>query len=252
MIVETSAIVAQGLGIRRGGRWLLRPASFGLPGGVIGIAGPSGSGKSVLLATLATLRRPSTGSLEVLGHHTGTRRGLSLLRSRIGFLPADAHWASGTTVHDFVSYAAYYQRRPPTSVRRILEGLDLTDVANWQLNELPADLRVRAGLAAACVHEPEIAFLDAPLKDAGAADLVPLIASIAPTVVLTAADPSDLAWCDHLYVLDKARLTRAGDRPLAQADPKAERPTPNIAASWADQPNKRFCASLLPRALARA
>ncbi|MCD0451372.1 ATP-binding cassette domain-containing protein [Actinocorallia sp. API 0066] len=218
MIVETSAIVAKGLGVRRGGRWVLRPVSFGLPQGAVGIVGPAGSGTSDLLATLATLRRPHTGRLEVLGHDAGARAGLRLLRSRIGFLPASSPWAASSSVRDFVSYAAYYQRRPPTSVARVLGMLDLDDVAGWPLSSLPPDLRVRAGLAAACVHEPDIAFLDHPLtglSDTAAAELGALIAAAAPTVVVTSAETGPLtSWCDSVLVLHHCSLTPADRAPV--------------------------------------
>lgn len=215
MIVETSAVVARGLGVRHGARWVLRPSSFGLPGGLVGIAGPDRSDRSDLLATLATLRRPHAGRLEVLGLDVRTRAALRRLRTRIGFLPARARWAAGFTVHDLVSYAAYYQRRSPSTVRDVLTALELDDAAAWPYGELPADLRVRAGLAAACVHRPEIAFLEEPLTllgEAARADLVPLLAGLAPTVVVTAPAAEWLIpWCDHVYVLERTRLVPAGE-----------------------------------------
>lgn len=225
MIVETSAIVARGLGVRRGGRWVLRPASFGLPEGLVGIAGPDPSDRADLLATLATLRRPQAGRLEVLGIDARTRAGLRLLRTRIGFLPARARWAVGFTVHDLVSYAAYYQRRPPSSVRDVLTALEVSDAAAWPYGDLPPDLRVRAGLAAACVHRPEIAFLGEPLTplgDAARAELVPLLAGLAPTVVLTAPEAGWLTpWCDHVHRLEGGLLSPAGG-----TAPAAPRPAP--------------------------
>ncbi|ROO89831.1 ABC-2 type transport system ATP-binding protein [Actinocorallia herbida] len=239
MIVETSAIVAKGLGVRRGGRWVLRPVSFGLPEGAVGIAGPAGSGTSDLLATLATLRRPHTGRLEVLGHDSGTRGGLRLLRSRIGFLPAESPWAASSTVGDFVAYAAYYQRRPATSVAKVIDGLDLRDVATWPLSSLPPDLRVRAGLAAACVHEPDIAFLDQPfagLSDTQAAELGPLIAAAAPTVVVTAAETGPLSpWCDSVLVLHHCRLTPADRAPAPSLSRSPSPVEPGAAARAAAQ-----------------
>ncbi|MEO5878235.1 MAG: ATP-binding cassette domain-containing protein [Streptosporangiaceae bacterium] len=189
---------------------------------MIGIAGPPGAGKSTLLATLATLRRPRTGTLEIFGCEAGRSAELRPLRARIGYLPADARWGGGSTVHDFVSYAAYYQRRPSSSVRSVLAGLELGDVAEQPLDRLPPDLRVRAGLAAACVHEPDLALLDEPLAGlsyGAAADLTPLLATVAPTVVVTAADPADLlGWCDQVFLLNRGHLTERlpeGTRMLA-------------------------------------
>ncbi|WP_198653087.1 ATP-binding cassette domain-containing protein [Actinocorallia populi] len=209
---------------------MLRPSSFGLPEGMVGIAGQDPSGRSDLLATLATLRRPHAGRLEVLGFDVRNRATLRRLRTRIGFLPARARWAAGFTVHDLVSYAAYYQRRSPSSVRDVLTALELSDAAAWPYGELPADLRVRAGLAAACVHRPQIAFLDEPLTllgDAARAELVPLLAGLAPTVVLTAPSAAWLTpWCDHVYVLERARLVPAGETAPLAAPPARELPEP--------------------------
>ncbi|WP_460369362.1 ATP-binding cassette domain-containing protein [Actinocorallia lasiicapitis] len=202
---------------------------------MIGIAGPSGSGKSVLLATLATLRRPQTGTVELFGEPVESRKALRRARSRIGFLPSDARWSGGSTVHDFVSYAAYYQRQPGETVRQVLASLDLTDVASWQLGELSADLRVRAGLAAACVHSPDLAFLDEPL--AGLAphavrELVPLLTTIAPTVIVTANDPADLAWCDQTFTLNAGHLATPAHASAERLVPPAVHRTLPHAASW--------------------
>ncbi|MEO3786443.1 ATP-binding cassette domain-containing protein [Actinocorallia sp. B10E7] len=225
--METSAIVARGLGVRRGGRWVLRPSSFGLPEGMVGIAGPDPSDRSDLLATLATLRRPHTGRLEVLGLDARARSALRRLRTRIGFLPARTRWAAGFTVHDLVSYAAYYQRRPPSSVRDVLTSLELSDVAAWPFGDLPPDLRVRAGLAAACVHRPLIAFLEEPLDllgDAARADLVPLLSALAPTVVVTAPEPGWLSpWCERVHLLERGRLVPVEE---VSAPAARERPEP--------------------------
>src|SRR4051794_40863401 len=88
VIAEHSAIVARGMGVRRGGRWLLRPVTFGVTEGVVGFAGPPGVGKSTLLATFATLRRPNSGVLHILGHDIANAADLRAARARIGYLPA--------------------------------------------------------------------------------------------------------------------------------------------------------------------
>ena len=206
MIADVSTIVARGMGIRRSGRWLLRPAAFGIAGGVIGLAGPSGVGKSTLLATFATLRRPHVGALDVLGYDIGNATNLRSVRARIGYLPARFSWAANLTAREFVAYAAYYKRMPAASVDAALERMELTEVASIELGLLPADVRLRAGLAATCVHEPDLVLLDEPLTgldDQRTAELIPLIRSLAPAVLLTATDPG---WCDQVLTLSRGRL----------------------------------------------
>lgn len=214
MIAEVSTIVARGMGVRRGARWLLRPAAFGLAEGVIGLAGPRGVGKTTLLATFATMRRPHVGALEVLGYDTGNSADLRAIRAQIGYLPTSPRsldWAANLRVREFVAYAAYYKRIGRSAVPPILERMELSDAAEMELALLPADLRIRAGIAAACVHGPALVLLDEPLRGLGerhAGELIAMLGGLAPTVLVTAESTAELSgWCDHVFTLSRGRLT---------------------------------------------
>jgi ABC-2 type transport system ATP-binding protein len=62
------ALVADGLGLRTRHGWVFRPVSAVLPaGGVLGVHGPGGSGRSMLLLALSGRARASTGRLAVAG-----------------------------------------------------------------------------------------------------------------------------------------------------------------------------------------
>ncbi|QFG24306.1 ATP-binding cassette domain-containing protein [Actinomadura sp. WMMB 499] len=233
MIAEYSAIVARGMGVRRGGRWLLRPVTFGLAEGVVGLAGPPGVGKSTLLATFATLRRPNAGALHVLGKDISNGTELRAARARIGYLPSRFARAEHMTAGEFVEYAAYFKRTSAAAARAIVKRLDLTEAAGTELALLPPDVRLRAGLAAACVHEPDLVLLDDPFGDlcaaaepwpgggaagsgdaaATIAELIPVLRALAPTVVIT-AEGCDLltGWCDRLFTLSRGKLTEQPTR----------------------------------------
>jgi ABC-type multidrug transport system ATPase subunit len=201
------------MGVRRGGRWLLRPVDFAVSEGVTGLAGPSGVGKSTLLATFATLRRPHVGGLEILGEDTGNASGLRAVRARIGYLPGRCSWAENLSASELVSYAAYYKRVGSEAARSILKRLELNEAAGTELRLLPPDVRLRAGLAATCVHEPDLVILDDPLEDladepATVAELVPLIRALAPTVLVSASRAETLTgWCDRVLTLARGKLT---------------------------------------------
>lgn len=216
MIADISTIVARDLGVRRAGRWLLRPTSLDVADGVVGLAGAAGAGKSALLSVLATLRRPNTGSLEVLGFDIADNTGLRSIRARIGFLPEHFSWAANLTVGQFVAYAAYYKCVPADRVRTVLERMELADTAALELSLLPADVRLRAGLAATCVHGPDLVLLDEPLAgldERSAAEIAALVPTLAPTVLVTAETPAALGWCDRVFTLARGRLAETSRRP---------------------------------------
>lgn len=76
---------ARGIAVRH----RLRDLDFtAMAGEVVVVAGPNGSGKSTLLQTLAGLRRPDHGSIEVSGSNPARLRGLERVRA-VGFVPSD-------------------------------------------------------------------------------------------------------------------------------------------------------------------
>ncbi|MFS2293452.1 MAG: ATP-binding cassette domain-containing protein [Actinomadura sp.] len=203
--------------------------TFGVPEGVVGLAGPPGAGKSTLLATFATLRRPDAGALHILGHDVAHAAGVRAARAGVGYLPARFSRAEHMTAREFVEYAAYYKRTSASAARSMVRRFDLAEAAGTELGLLPPDVRLRAGLAAACVHEPEVVLLDDPFGElcaaaepwptgaggpgrraltAAMAELVPVLRTLAPTVVVTADATETLTgWCDRLLTLARGRLT---------------------------------------------
>ncbi|WP_232382924.1 ATP-binding cassette domain-containing protein [Actinomadura violacea] len=252
------------MGVRRGGRWLLRPVTFGVTEGVVGFAGPPGVGKSTLLATFATLRRPNSGVLHILGHDIANAADLRAARARIGYLPARFSRAESMTAGEFVAYAAYYKRTSTSVARSIMKRLDLAEAAGTALSLLPPDVRLRAGLAAACVHGPDLLVLDDPFGDlraaadpwptgaagpggsafsAAVAELVPVLRSLAPTVLVSADDTETLTgWCDRLLTLARGRLSEqpthsaSARRGRSAADRRAAADRPGAVRRAADDP----------------
>ena len=94
------------LGHHYGDRVALDDISLSALGGVITVLGPNGAGKSTLLRSLATVQKPSTGSIHVDGLDISLEPDRTEARRRIGYLPQDPEFAPRARVFDIVDYLA--------------------------------------------------------------------------------------------------------------------------------------------------
>ncbi|MER5766491.1 ATP-binding cassette domain-containing protein [Streptomyces sp. NPDC001985] len=210
-------IRTEGAGLRlRGGRQALRGITLDVaPGRITGIAGGSGAGKTLLLETLAGLRRPTGG----LVRHDGLEPAAAAVP--FGFVPQDDILHRGLGLRRSLEYAARLRGAPPEAVGRVLGELALTPVAGQPVGTLSGGERKRAGIAVELLARPRVLFLDEPtsgLDPATGGRLMTTLATLAAsgvTVVLTTHSPADLARCDQVVFL-------APDGSRAHAGPPAE------------------------------
>jgi ABC-2 type transport system ATP-binding protein len=161
------AITAENLVVRVGGRRgrnAVDGLNLRLGQGVHGLLGPNGAGKTTLIRTLATVRKPSSGTLSLLG--TAVNDGLRPVRRRLGYLPQHFGYYKRFKVREFVEYLAWLKEMPaaeiPGAVDRALERVGLTDRAEDRMKSLSGGMVRRVGIAQAIVNEPEILLLDEP------------------------------------------------------------------------------------------
>jgi ABC-2 type transport system ATP-binding protein len=154
------AIVVDGLSKRYGSLLAVDDISFTVAQGeVFAFLGPNGAGKSVTVEVIETIRRPTSGTVTVLGLDAG-RRKAEIVR-RIGVLPQSFSSFDRITVRESLRYyARVFGCRP--DVDALMHLTNLTDKADAQFNTLSGGLKQRLGIAAALVNDPEIVFLDEP------------------------------------------------------------------------------------------
>ncbi len=134
--------------------------------GVFGLLGPNGAGKTTLLRALATVLKPSRGSIELLGRDPAKRDDLRQIRRRLGYLPQHFGYYPNFTVFEFIEYFALLKEMPPGQVRsavaRAIERVGLEDRAKSRMKSLSGGMLRRVGIAQAIVNEPELLLLDEP------------------------------------------------------------------------------------------
>lgn len=195
-------------------------------GEVLGIVGGSGTGKSVLLRSIAGLQHPQAGSIDVLGVDVlkATYSEMEALRRRYGVMFQDGALFSSLTVRENVEVPLNAisdldpeERRKLADLKIALVGLP--DKARYDFPAaLSGGMRKRAGVARALALDPDILFLDEPtagLDPIGASGFdrltVELARGLGLSVFLVTHDLDTLyACCDRVAVLAERKVLAHG------------------------------------------
>jgi heme exporter protein A len=171
------------------------------------VLGPNGAGKTTLLRVLATLLRPTSGEVSVLG--CSLPRESWRARGRIGYLGHEPLLYRDLTGAENLRFAARLQGLGPDAAERIAELVDRVGMsrrADEQVRTLSAGMVQRLAVCRAVLHEPELLLLDEPSShlDPDAAALVEPLLATAPDrarVLVTHEIDSGLAEADRVLAL---------------------------------------------------
>jgi ABC-2 type transport system ATP-binding protein len=135
------------------------------PGEVLALLGPNGAGKSTTLRLLLGLMAPDAGS--VRWNLGGPSEGPPP-RSKVGYLPEERGLFREAPVLRTVAFFGVLRGMPPRQAERAaaawLERLGLADRAHEKPDALSKGNQQRVQIAAALVHDPELAVLDEPFS----------------------------------------------------------------------------------------
>jgi len=143
-------------------------------GAAVALFGPNGAGKTTLMRVCATLVRPSSGTVRVLGFDAATHG--AAVRRRIAVLGHESWLYPDLSPRENLRFYArlFGVADALARVDRLIERLGLQGWASRPVRTLSRGLLQRCALARVLLHEPELLLLDEPFTglDADARDLL--------------------------------------------------------------------------------
>jgi len=214
------AVRSHGLSKRYGSLAAVDDIELRIPrGSVYGLIGPNGAGKSTTFSMIATLLRPTAGTISVLGHDPV--REPRLVRRRLGYMPDGLGVYDNLRVDEYLQFfaASYHVPRPQWSelVPGLLELVDLDVKASSLVNSLSRGMKQRLSLARALIHDPDLLVLDEPASglDPRARielrDTIRHLNAMGKTIIISSHILAELEeMCTEVAIIEAGRLLASG------------------------------------------
>lgn len=204
--------------VMRGGRAVIDTLTLVVPPGQsLAVIGSSGSGKSSLLAGLATALPLHAGDIRIDGH--SVRSDAAAVRRRIGFVPTGIDAWPQARADEFLEFFALEAGLRGKPLRMAVgRGLAMAgiDEPGRPIDHLPTGQAQRLLVARGLLHDPQVLLLDTPfmgLDPRERRDIEHLIndMQLGGRIVIAAIDDAAVPVCfTHLAVLAAGRLVAHG------------------------------------------
>lgn len=201
--------------------------SFQIPrSSFVGIMGASGSGKTTLLNLIATIDKPTNGTIEINGQNIAKISEKNLAKFRrdyLGFVFQEYNLLETLTIYENIALALTVREIPKENVKDIIfdvaEKLDILTVLDKFPYEVSGGQRQRCACARAIAVNPSLILADEPT---GALDshsakqlldtLVMLHREYRATILMVTHDALSASYCDRILFMKDGEIKTVLDR----------------------------------------
>jgi ABC-2 type transport system ATP-binding protein len=183
-------------------------------GTIFGLVGSDGAGKSTLLRMVATMIRPSSGSILIEGLNVVAQK--TRIKPMIGYMPQRFGLYLDLTVSENIEFfmdifgitgAERGRRRG-----RYLGFSNLLPFIDRLAGDLSGGMKQKLGLACVLVHQPKVLILDEPTNGVDPVsrqefwDILSEMRRQGMTILISTAYLDEGERCDHLALMHKSRI----------------------------------------------
>lgn len=212
--------------VSHGGEWVLRDVSLAVDEGeYLGLIGPGGAGKSLLLKVVSGLVEPDRGTVHVHGEdvHALGETELAELRFEVGMLFQNYALFDFMTVAENIAFPLRQAGDLPADaiderVETLLEQIGLPHAAEQYPKELSGGMKKRVSFARAVARKPPILLYDDPtagldpVTSSKIFELLEMLKEEHETTAITVShDVGGIEWLtDRIAMLDRGEVRFEG------------------------------------------
>ena len=201
------------------------------PGEIYGLLGPNGAGKTTTLRCVATLLKPTEGSVSVCGFDTV--KDSEEVRKSIGFLTneikLDPHFSPKYLFMFFGRLHGIDETTLENRRKELFEYFGITEFEDKKIEELSTGMKQKASIAVSLVHDPKVVIFDEPtngldiITARNVTDLLLKLKNEGKLVIISTHIMSEAEkLCDRIGVIIDGKKVTEGTLPeiLAQTEAK--------------------------------
>nr|WP_304432485.1 ATP-binding cassette domain-containing protein [uncultured Acetatifactor sp.] len=205
----------------------VKDVSFQIPqGSFVGIMGASGSGKTTLLNLIATIDKPTNGTIRISGQNIvdiPDEAAAEFRRRHLGFVFQEYNLLETLTIYENIALALTIKEVSKESIRPTIqslsEKLDISAILDKFPYEVSGGQRQRCACARAIAVNPDIILADEPTGalDSHAArqlldTLVMLCREYGATILMVTHDVMAASYCDRILFMKDGEIKAALNR----------------------------------------
>ncbi len=185
------------------------------PGRVFSLIGPNGAGKTTTLRIIATILKPSSGTVKVDGFDV--EKNPVEVKRKLGFLTGSTGLYDRLTPNEIVEYFARLndvdQEKMKRKRKELFDLLDIHDFAKQRIGKLSTGMKQKVSIARTMIHDPEIIVFDEPtagldvITAVNIIDLVKDCRAAGKTVIYSTHIMGEVELLsDDIAIIDKGRI----------------------------------------------